>query len=54
MYLTMYPALAFIDMSVAGAAFYTAPFFIVALSALFLGQLAATGASTGGTSSGRR
>ena len=38
MYLTMYPALAFIDMSVAGAAFYTAPFFIVALSALFLGQ----------------
>lgn len=38
MYLTMYPALAFIDMSLAGAAFYTAPLFIVGLSALFLGQ----------------
>lgn len=38
MYLTMYPALPFIDMSLAGAAFYTAPLFIVGLSALVLGN----------------
>ena len=38
MYLTMYPALPLIDMSLAGAAFYTAPFFIAGLSALVLGQ----------------
>lgn len=38
MYLAMYPALPFIDMAVAGAAFYTAPLFIVALSALVLGN----------------
>lgn len=38
MYLTMYPALPLIDMSLAGAAFYTAPLFIAGLSALLLGQ----------------
>lgn len=38
MYLTMYPALPLIDMSLAGAAFYTAPLFIAGLSALVLGQ----------------
>lgn len=38
MYLTMYPALPFLDMSLAGAAFYTAPLFIVAMSAVVLGQ----------------
>lgn len=38
MYLAMYPALPLIDMSLAGAAFYTAPLFIVGLSALVLGQ----------------
>lgn len=38
MYLAMYPALPFIDMSLAGAAFYTAPLFIAGLSALVLGN----------------
>lgn len=38
MYLAMYPALPLIDMALAGAAFYTAPLFIVALSALVLGN----------------
>lgn len=38
MYLAMYPALPLIDMSLAGAAFYTAPLFIAGLSALVLGQ----------------
>lgn len=38
MYLTMYPALPLIDMSLAGAAFYTAPLFIAGLSALVLGH----------------
>ncbi len=38
MYLTMYPALPLIDMALAGAAFYTAPLFIVGLSALVLGN----------------
>lgn len=38
MYLTMYPALPMIDMAIAAAAFYTAPLFIVALSALVLGS----------------
>lgn len=38
MYLIMYPALPLIDMSLAGAAFYTAPLFIAGLSALALGQ----------------
>lgn len=38
MYFGMYPALPFIDLSLAGAAFYTAPLFIVGLSALVLGQ----------------
>lgn len=38
MYLTMYPALALIDMSLAGAAFYTAPLFIAGLSAAVLGN----------------
>ena len=38
MYFCMYPALPFIDLSLAGAAFYTAPLFIVGLSALLLGQ----------------
>lgn len=38
MYLAMYPALPLIDMALAGAAFYTAPLFIVALSALILGN----------------
>lgn len=38
MYLTMYPALALMDLSLMGAAFYTAPLFIVILSALVLGQ----------------
>lgn len=38
MYLTMYPALPLIDMSLAGAAFYTAPLFIAGMSALVLGQ----------------
>lgn len=38
MYLSMYPALPLIDMALAGAAFYTAPLFIVTLSALVLGQ----------------
>lgn len=38
MYLTMYPALPLIDMSLAGAAFYTAPLFIAGLSAIVLGQ----------------
>lgn len=36
MYLCMYPALPFLDLALAGAAFYTAPFFIVGLSALVL------------------
>lgn len=38
MYLAMYPALPFIDMALAGAAFYTAPLFILGLSALILGN----------------
>lgn len=38
MYFCMYPALPFIDLSLAGAAFYTAPLFIVGLSAITLGQ----------------
>lgn len=38
MYFAMYPALPFIDLSLAGAAFYAAPLFIVGLSALALGQ----------------
>lgn len=38
MYLAMYPALPLIDMALAGAAFYTAPLFIVGLSALVLRQ----------------
>lgn len=38
MYFCMYPALPFIDLSLAGAAFYTAPLFILGLSALTLGQ----------------
>jgi len=38
MYLAMYPALPLMDMSLAGAAFYTAPLFIAGLSALVLGQ----------------
>lgn len=38
MYLSMYPALPLLDMALAGAAFYTAPLFIVGLSALVLGQ----------------
>lgn len=38
MYFGMYPALPFIDLSLAGAAFYTAPLFITGLSALTLGQ----------------
>ncbi|ESW59552.1 MAG: permease [Rhodobacter sp. CACIA14H1] len=38
MYLTMYPALPLIDMSLAGAAFYTAPLFIAGLSAAVLGN----------------
>ena len=38
MYLTLYPALPLIDMALAGAAFYTAPLFIVGLSVLVLGN----------------
>lgn len=38
MYLCMYPTLPFIDLSLAGAAFYTAPLFITGLSMLTLGQ----------------
>ncbi len=38
MYLCVYPALPFLNLAVAGAAFYTAPFFIVGLSALILGN----------------
>lgn len=38
MYFCMYPALPFIDLSLAGAAFYTAPLFILGLSAVVLGQ----------------
>jgi drug/metabolite transporter (DMT)-like permease len=34
----MYPALPFIDMVLAGAAFYTAPLFIIGLSAVVLGN----------------
>ena len=37
-YLCLYAVLPLIDMALAGAAFYTAPFFIVGLSALVLGQ----------------
>ena len=36
MYFCMYPALPFLDLALAGAAFYTAPFFIVGLTALVL------------------
>lgn len=38
MYFCMYPALPFIDMSLAGAAFYTAPLFTVGLSSVILGN----------------
>lgn len=38
MYFCMYPVLPFIDLSLAGAAFYTAPLFILGLSALVLGN----------------
>lgn len=38
MYLAMYSALPLIDMALAGAAFYTAPLFIVGLSSLILGN----------------
>lgn len=37
-YLCLYAVLPLIDMALAGAAFYTAPFFIVGLSALVLGN----------------
>lgn len=38
MYLCVYPAFPLLNLAVAGAAFYTAPFFIVGLSALILGN----------------
>lgn len=39
MYLCVYPAFPLLNLAVAGAAFYTAPFFIVGLSALILGNV---------------
>lgn len=38
MYLFMYPALPFLNLALAGAAFYTAPLFIVGLAAIVLGN----------------
>lgn len=38
MYLCVYPAFPLLNLAVAGAAFYTAPFFIVGLAALILGN----------------
>lgn len=38
MYVCVYPAFPLLNLAVAGAAFYTAPFFIVGLSAFFLGN----------------
>lgn len=38
MYVCVYPAFPLLNLAVAGAAFYTAPFFIVGLSALILGN----------------